>query len=144
MTNSHVKALKERLHHRACYLFWGIYLLFFLVIAFARSQGNLFGSDFYTYYTSGEQFATGNPLYNNIATGVPFLYPPFAAALFHLMNIFPLSVAAMGGIFFSSILLLYLVALSYYLTSRKRESAAAAVFVLGTMIKVLPIFFLYG
>lgn len=53
--------------------------------------------DVFVFYTSGLNFMNGLSLYSGKASGLTFMYPPFAAVLHQGLAVFPLSVA--GGIF---------------------------------------------
>jgi len=67
-------------------------LIILLVIAFImgadRAGSAHFGSDFNMYYSSGEHFTKGEPLYANPDSGAPYVYPPFAAFLFQSFDFF--------------------------------------------------------
>lgn len=53
--------------------------------------------DVFVFYTSGVRFASGESLYAGKASGLTFMYPPFAAAVHQILALFSLKVAS--GIF---------------------------------------------
>jgi len=68
-----------------------------VAIGFAVAKGHQqeIGSDFAVFWQAGRNFTSGSPLYHDYLPGArPFKYPPFAAMVFQLLGLFPLTVAA--------------------------------------------------
>ncbi len=74
-------------------LYWGIFG-FLLFISLDRAFDKGPGSDFYTFWISGNNFLTGERVYLLPNQPWSFLYPPFAAFLFASLGILPFKVAA--------------------------------------------------
>ncbi len=74
-----------------------LYILFFLtftVISVIRALKKGDNSDFHVFWLAGNNFFLGNDLYFLKEQARQLLYPPFAAALFGIIAIFPFKVAA--------------------------------------------------
>jgi len=70
--------------------------------------------DFFVFYTSGINFSDGLSLYKNKASGLTFMYPPFAASFHQVFSVFDLKSAA--AVFYGlNLLTLYLLlAFTFY------------------------------
>src|SRR5207244_4127768 len=65
------------------------------MIAIDRGKGQAVGGDFHVFWQAGRNFASGAPLYHSDLPGARrYIYPPFAAMVFQLLAVFPLSIAA--------------------------------------------------
>src|SRR2546421_10556447 len=66
-----------------------------VVIAVDRGKGQAVGGDFHVFWQAGRNFASGAPLYHGDLPGARrYINPPFAAMVFQLLAVFPLSIAA--------------------------------------------------
>lgn len=75
-----------------------LFFLIFTIISIIRALNKEGNSDFHVFWLAGNNFFLGSDLYFLQDQPRQFLYPPFAAALFGIIAIFPFKVAA---VFFS-------------------------------------------
>jgi alpha-1,2-mannosyltransferase len=69
-----------------------------VAVAVGRAGHQRPGTDFWTFWSAGSDFAHGRPLYGPGVDNRPFVYPPFAAQVFQILALFPVKIAA--GLFY--------------------------------------------
>jgi len=114
-----------------------------LVIAIDRGKGQAVGGDFHVFWQAGRNFASGAPLYHSDLPGARrYIYPPFAAMVFQLLAVFPLSIAAEILSFVNLLLLGVAIALTKRIIERTLPDRATGPLPLVLGVALSLVFFL--